>query len=333
MIKKIKDKGTLLTISLVILIILGGVLIIDRPGDWLTTLAVVIAGLCFLFVFINARVFIKALAAVGVALVGSAMGFEVSVEADPSGILGNFWGLLYLALFFTCLSISYFFPSSYSRWTVSGITMVISWPLFLVGANLFLSAWGIVVAAIIGLVFFCVFYIVIPRRGLRDMPENTIEKAAIKGFINSLEKNGWDYIEFREKREKGYIVLWDKDHPATAYVLYPVAMDQPFGVIGTKKKQALSYKGRSINFWLQWVTFKIARNSLVGTSPLVVIWRFSSSVSQSKVIGMKTPDLKDPVAVGLLEGKSLKRLKQLEEYSGVLKLKHMKKLEEAAKNG
>lgn len=333
MIEKIKEQGTLLTVSLVVLIITGGVLVIDRPDNWLNTIVFVLALLGLLAVFVNARVVIKSGITVLVAIFGAVFGFENGMSINPTGNLGAVWGVAFLALFFLLLTISYYVPSVYSRWTLIGISMIVSWAFIYISTAAFLNSWGVLVGTIVGTLFFLLFYLFLPMRSLKLMPENVLPKKHLTKLKKKLERNGYDYIEFKERKSGGYLLVWKANTPHTAYVLYPIIVDQPFGNIGKKKRLRLSYKGKSINYWLLRVVSKIVDNRYIGSGPLTVLWDFDGSVTKPRVIGVEAPDYTAPIAVGLISGNSPESLAELERYAGVIKSKQLEKLEKEKEGG
>lgn len=327
--ERFKEQGSLLTVSAVVLIIVGGLLLIDRPANWVSILLIVVAILGIVATFLRVRVIIKFSITIFIVLLAATSIFELGLSIDPSGRIGSMWGLLYLSFFFLTLGISYLLPAPYSRWTILTLSSIVSWVATLFVTMFSLSILLGLIAMSSGVFFFLLVYLLPYRLKAKSYPPNYFKEGEIEKVKKQLNKIGFGYTEFTNSdKSQGYLLTWSYENPSAAYILYPVKMEQPFGTIGRKKRQGLSYKGVSINPWLQKIYWSVTKNSLIGGGPLLVLLKVGQTSKDVKIIGMKNPDQTSDVPVGVISSVSAKSFKELEPYTGVLKEKQILRFEE-----
>lgn len=300
-----KSSGKLLTAFAVVAILVGGMTLVENPSYWWVSLLIVAGFFLLIFVMVNARVFVKIVLSTVLMLVLAGVSFYATsfLDSESSGSLIFLSG--FFAVFFLGLAISYFMPSGQSRWTALAWTEIFYFLLTWTGIlllNLILLPALIFVPVSLGI--FVLFYLFGPgsHYPVEKMPKNFREEALTKRIEKAATAAGMEVRSFEDKEESSYL-LWGQ----RAYMLYPILMDQAFGIIGRHKTQ-LSYGGKPINSWLRHLSF--VKNPFYKAKKadilLVLLDYNNSNGSQVKVIGVSMPDTKNVVPVAVFPAKLLK---------------------------
>lgn len=301
-----KENGKLLTVFACAAIIIGGITLIEAPQNWWIALLAVTGFFFVLFVFMNARVVLKAIATFLVTILLSAFAFNISIMSDLLASSAFIWFFGHYVTLFLCLTISYFLPSGQSRWTTLtfavGIYFASVWGLVLIANNLTVAS---VVAVLVAVGVFVLLYLFggKSRFASKIMPQPVIENPELAAHIKTAaEHAGFNFRDVSTKEDSAYLV-WDK----RAYVLYPVKMDQAFGIIGKRKKTQLSYKGKPINAWLRFLSF--TKNPYLkarGADTLLVLLDMNNkNGTDYKTIGVSMPDSRAVTPVGVMPARQL----------------------------
>lgn len=312
-----QSNGTLFTVAAIILILVSGVSIADNKDNW-WWLALSFAGFFFMvFLFINARVVIKASVVSLLTLFISAGAFQLGTFLDPHGLAGLVWMGQVLFLFFGPLSLSYLSGSGRSRWSLLGTTQILTamltYTLLLV---IVAPTTSILAGLIFGSVFFVTFYKFFGKTRFKsdNVPENVTTDKLSADLIESFEKKSWFARAFPFGKNPGGVLVW-KDK---AYLLLPVRMDEPFTNTGGRFPQ-LTYKRQKLNPWLLSILFgQIPSWRSRGADITLVLLDTTGKNGSSKIIGVGIPDTKKKIPVGVIPvAKNLNNasliIKELEE--------------------
>jgi len=300
----LKENGRLLTVFAVAAIVIGGLTLVQSPENWWIALLAVTGFFFALFLFLNARVVVKSILSLVVTITLSAFAFNIAIVEEPFGSASILWFFGHFVVFFFGLSVSYFLPSGQSRWTTMGLSVfiyfAITWFLASITQTLFLPA--ILSTVIAGSVFVLMYLFgsksrfsskKMPQNGNTEALSSNIQKAAQFSDLNS---------HYFKSDDPSYLV-WNE----RAYVLYPVILDQAFGVIGKRNKAQLSYKGKAINSWLRFLSF--TKNpyfkSRGAETMLILVDIKNANGNEFKTIGVSSPDSKAVIPVGVMPGRLL----------------------------
>lgn len=301
----VKANGRLLTIFGVVAIIVSGITLVEYPQNWWIALLAVTAFFGAVFLFINARAVIKMVLSALLTLVLAGIAFNLGALVEPMGSGAFVWLFGHLMVFFFSLSISYFIPSGQSRWTSTTLAVIayflITW--ILVGS----TGMVLIPAAVdvlIALAVFVLLYAFGPKSlfSSKRMPQNFKAPELTGRVKQAAEYANLEFRDMSNKNESTYLVWGER-----AYMLYPVEMDQAFGFAG-RRRPKLSYKGKSINAWLRYLSFtKNPYFKARGAETMLVLVDVNNANGKTaKTIGVSVPDSKAVTAVGIIPGKLLK---------------------------
>lgn len=299
--------GGLFTIFGVVFIIFGGITLVNNPQNW-WMVALVIVGLgATAFLFMNARVVIKAILTIVLTLMFSSFGFSVAAATDPYSTGALVWPLAAWFLFFASLALSYAIPSGRSRW---GSMMFSQITYFVVAAVLSLSTGDAILAIILGVVFGLLafsllqFFTKKSRAQREHMPLNVLDdniRAKLKAAADATNR---DYVDLSDpETDRGSFLVWND----RAYLLYPVKMDSSFSIVGNKKRTQMGYHSRPINPWLLNLVFQETPSwrSRGADITTVLVDLNGANGGDPKVIGVSLPDTKKVMPVGVIPGRVL----------------------------
>ena len=307
LIDTVQTNGTLVTAFAALAIFIGGIAIIENPANWWIALLSIAGAFIGVFVLINAVAVIKFAITTLVLIMTSAFAFQSGVLIDSSGPGAFFWMGGTWLLFFASLSVSYFIPSSSSRWNLLTFILIAYFVMvFTLSAGLSLSAVALASIPTLTLV-----YALLYRFGVKSivkeqaMPQNFKDSKLAEAVASAAAYQELEARPHNAKHKETFIVWSDK-----AYLLYPVSMEQAFGMGGTKKRQQLFYKGKPINNWLRSIAFSLAPTQKArGASIMLVLLDMKNANGKDpKVLGVTMPDSKAVVPVGVFPGKLLTTL-------------------------
>jgi hypothetical protein len=300
----LRQNGGMLTIFAVALICISGITLVENPANWWISVASISAFFVVVFLYMNARVFIK----IGVASIAtillSSFAFKVGSYADPNGTGGLVWMCAVLFLFFGCLAYSYLVSSGRSRWGSLIGTQIIAFGVTYITAVAFENVLlGTVIGLVLGFISFFIVYKLTgaSRFSKSGMPVNSLTEDFITSAIIGATENAMDsFIIEGRKEETGSIVVWREK----AYLLHPVLMDKAFSAVG-RKADKLGYNRKSVNPWLINVSFQEtpvwkSRGASIMT---VLVDLKNANGNAPRVIGVALPDTNRKLPVGVLPGK------------------------------
>lgn len=296
----IQANGMLLTIVACAMIVITGVAVINNPSNWWVSALAVLGFSIVVFLFMNARVIIKSVISILVAIILSTFAFQISVSSIGYNTSGVMWMLSMLLSYTGLLTYSYMTNSGVSRWgviTFSNIIMFISVFIALsASVPLMLSC---LIGLVISTVFFVFFYKFTKKTKVknRKVPENIFTPKVTKALIAGAEEAGWNITLINNRKEgTGDFLIW-KDR---AYLLHPIALENKFTNVG-KKHVSLGYKGKSINPWLLSLAFSNAPlwRSRGAEINVVLLDLKNKNNSSPKVIGASVPDSKRKIPVSV----------------------------------
>lgn len=302
-----QKNGTILTVSLIAIILIGGISLIENRDSWW----VLVGGICMIaltvFLFMNARIVIKI---VIVSLMNLFMGttaFQIGSFVDNLGTGGLVWMAEVLFTFFALLAYSYATTSTKSRWTTLGISTIIGF----VGTYI-LSIGGLntTISSGIGFAISAIVFVLIYKTGKKNtfkesqMPENYLDEKLNKLILELFKSSEWDATSLKEKdKDQGSIIVWEDK----GYVLYPVKLEEAFSRIEERRRTMLGYQENNINPWLLHLVHSEipvwkSRNANLN---LVLLDLNNRNGKKARVIGVNIPDSNKKIPVGIIPAKSL----------------------------
>lgn len=302
----LKQNGGMFTIFAVILICISGITLVENPSNWWVTVASLFAFFVTIFLYMNARVFIKVGIASVATILFSSFAFKIGSYADPNGTGGLVWMCAVLFLFFVCLAFSYLVSSGRSRWgSLIGTQIVAFGATYLTSVTLENVLLGTLAGLIIGLSHFFVIFKLsgASRFSKSGMPTNSLTEEFIASVSIAANENAMDsFVIAGRKPETGSVVIWREK----AYLLHPVVMDRAFTAVG-RKADKLGYNRKNVNPWLINVSFQEtpvwkSRGANIMT---VLVDLKNANGNAPRVIGVSLPDTKRKLPVGILPGKML----------------------------
>lgn len=305
LVEVLQTNSTLLTVFTVVSVILTGITVIEGTSRWWAPLLLTFTLTTIIFFLINAKVVIKVLTSVFLALLFNSLGFLVSVQVLQELEFGLLWFISGLFVYSATITISYLIASSQSRWNMVTITQLLFFTLFGLTASLtsnpiFSSLLSITVSVLLFIVFYRFNFK--NRHISRGMPKNIINDEIVEIIDKEASFFGWDYRVLINEKKEGNIFLWGEYEGRTVLLnLYPIVLEQGFGLIG-KKTLRLSYLGRNINPWLLRTIHKTSLPwKLRGASPMLILLDIkTANGSKAKTIGVSIPDSKKKVPVGII---------------------------------
>jgi hypothetical protein len=302
----LKQNGGMFTIFAVVLITISGITLVENPSNWWVTVASLFAFFVTIFLYMNARVFIKVGVASIATILFSSFAFKVGSYADPNGTGGLVWMCAVLFLFFACLAFSYLVSSGRSRWGSLIGTQIISFGATYITSVAFENVLlGTLIGLTIGLIQFFVVYKLsgASRFSKKGMPVNSLTEDFITSAAMAADENAMDsFVIAGRKPETGSVVIWREK----AYLLHPVVMDRAFTAVG-RKADRLGYNRKNVNPWLINVSFQEtpvwkSRGASIMT---ILVDLKNANGSIPRVIGVSLPDTKRKLPIGILPGKLL----------------------------
>jgi len=303
----IKDNGRLFTIFSIAVIVVSGLSIVENRENWWVLIAGIAAVFLVIFLYMNARVFIKIAVVSLLNLFMSTTAFQIGSFADSTGTGGLVWMSSIFFSFFSVLAVSYMVTSSKSRWPIIGVSTVLG---FIITYALGIGGLNISLSALFGSIVSILSFVFLYKTGnknkylVSEMPTNILTSELDKKIIETFENNGWSATSLKsENEDSGTVLVWDEK----CYILYPVYMDESFTSIETKKNVMLGYKDNNVNPWLLNLVFtKLpiwkSRNANIN---LILLDLNNNNGNSPRVIGVKVPDSKKPIPVGIIPSKSL----------------------------
>lgn len=301
----IRERQTLLTVFAVLIIVFGGIQMVDNPERWWIPPVALLSVLTVILLFIYARVALKAVASFTVMSFCAYFAFITGGLADGQGLVGILFSLSICMVFFLDLSLSYLTPSLWSRWTVSGATSVLqffSTNALFIGAEFIDPKMSVAIGTVAGVGIFFAFYKIPLLLAYRDkkMPANIASDDLTESLQDAFTSMGWNFLDMREKGNKGgYLVFKDR-----AYYIHPMRMTQDFQEY---KKTQLRYQGKPIQKWLLSVFYRDVPSFRTKGAPImpVLLDLNSSNGSVGKVIGATIVDSRRHVPFGIFPGREL----------------------------
>lgn len=302
----LKQNGGMFTIFAVILICISGITLVENPSNWWITVVSLLAFFVMIFLYMNARVFIK----IGVASIAtillSSFAFKIGSYADPNGTGGLVWMCAVLFLFFACLAFSYLVSSGRSRWgSMIGTQIVAFGATYVISVGFESVLLGTSIGLLIGIAFFIVIYKLsgASRFSKAGMPINSLTEDFINSATSAADENAMDsFVIYGRKPETGSVVVWAEK----AYLLHPITMNRAFSAVG-RKADKLGYDRKSINPWLINISFQeVPVWKSRGANIMTVIVDLTNANGRvPRVIGVSLPDTKRKIPIGILPGKLL----------------------------
>lgn len=243
--------GTFITIGVALVVLIGGISLVNNNEYWWTLPALLSVVVALTLLVKGAAVIIKSILAIIFTIYIASVAFKVGSVFDASGQGGVGWAMSILALFFLSLTISYTKESLRSRWTASGMAVIVNFVLgfsiVVLSANLNLSA---IIAFVLGLAAFVFFYYLFPgsRYNQSEMPTPILDDELFDKFSNNFEKNGWNIMRISQK---SFIVWGDR-----VFLVSPHVLESPFGSFG-RKSDKIGYQGKPITAWLNSITSEV----------------------------------------------------------------------------
>lgn len=301
----LQRNGGLFTVFAVFLIIATGVAIFDRPDRWWWSAVAVAVFAIVAFLFMNARVLVKATVASVLVLIMGSYGFRLGATMDPQGVSGTIWMTSLYSTFFACLAGSFMWPSGKSRWGVVTATSVIGFAgVFLMGASGVPIGISIVLGSIFSIALFFLWYKFgkAARYKADAMPTVAISEELVNNLYEAAIESGRGAWK-RSKKNTDSLVFWNEE---AAFQLVGIHLDQPFGA-GGRKGEYLSYSSRNINPWLLSLVYRLipTRKTRNADVMLVLLDFENKNGSKAKVVGVNVPDTRRKIPVGILPAKHL----------------------------
>lgn len=335
----VKAHPTWFTISAIGFILIFGVVAINDPSKWWIGLLVA-AGLSLLiFTAINGRVVLKAIGSVFVLAATVAGASMMGAYVMGSPFYGLAWPSYQIAVYLAALAFSYIAYSGRGRWSYLGMASLgqfaLTSLLLIIGAEPYLSAIVGGAAALLG---FVLIYLLNGRTRIsKEMPPS----AFTADFAKAVAKGAEDLaLNIRVVPPRGnlgsHLIIYGEQ----SVILYPIEMNQPFGLTGRKLSQ-LGYQSKPINPWLLNLSYATSPAwKAKGASPVLVLVDVErKNGSEGKIIGVSLPDSKKRAVVGVLPAPALRSdrgsygsklllsaFKLVENYSDELTAKQKKAL-------
>lgn len=305
----LQRNGTLFTVFLVALILVAGTSLVSGNSSWwLSALAISFVFLV-IFIFLNARVMIKAVVATIVTLMISNSVLQLGVVLSPYSAIGLIWMGSTLFLYCGLLALSYSTVGYRSRWTGILIAVLVQTIVAITLLTTLPALVAIGLSVILATLSFLFYYKILGKilAHTSAMPKSFYSEE-VEGFLlKAADEEGWNIrkMERRAKRKKEKVVdylAWNSDH---AFVLHPVKLNSKFAISPTRKSVRLTHDGYSINSWLLALVNKqlpIWRSRNAGMM-LVLLDLDSMNGTKAETIGVAVPDSSKRIPVGIFPTK------------------------------
>lgn len=298
-----KANSTLLTGFMVAIILFTGFTIVEKPEMWWVSLALTVTLCLIIFLFMNAKVFVKSIVSFIV------LSFAISFASlSGFGMYGDYsttflWVMTTLAVYFLNLSFSYYFPGGSSRWGINSITTIIGTiaTSLLIGFVSF-SNWVVLAGGVIQFLTFVFFYRSSRKTRFNKnyVPEVGYSEAEVEKFVENMNTDNLKYVMNSNKSFNSLIVWNDK----YAVQFLPALMRNGFV---EDKKKGLTYLEKPINPWFLNISFKMM--SLWGTkkAPVfnIILDKKNSNGNLAKTVGVSIPDSKKMFPLGIMPARNI----------------------------
>lgn len=299
LLEAIKAHGTLFTVFSVLIVVIVGITLVNDPTKWWIALAVALGLSLFIFTVANGRVVLKAIGSIVVLLFSVAGATSLGANVSGGGFLGLVWPSAQIAIYLLALALSYAVYSGRGRWTYLGLMAVSQFAItsgfLLIGADGYVAVGGAALASIAG---FTAAYLFNGRtRVSARMPATGFSQELLEALVKGAEQMGKSVrIVPARKGIDSHLIVYDK----RAVILYPIALEQAFGVLG-RRGARLGYKNKDINPWLLRLSFFTSPSwKTRGASPALVLVDVNrKNGAEGKIIGVSLPDSKRRAAVGV----------------------------------
>lgn len=338
----IKTNATLFTGFVVALIFFVGVTLKDNPERWWISAAIILGFFVITFVFINLRVVIKFVISIITMILLASTAFSIGAIFDPYGTVGMTWMLSTIFIYSFALTLSYSLPSGRSRWT--GITLTL-FASFIINYALIMLIPIPIIAIILGIILsitlFLGFYLKSKgsRYSYKKMPQNHISEKFVNDLKNEAEALKWSVYHYKRNKKNEYIIMWGENQKEEniVFTLYPIILEQKFGLTVKRKQSYLSYMGNNIKPWLINIVFKTVPYIKVGNIPNITLLSDlnNSNGTETKTIALTLPDTKNEIPVGIIPSRISKNgnskiistaITHFSKYSTELNKKQLKNL-------
>lgn len=306
--------ATWATISAVVLILGVGVVVIEQPSLWWVGLVVFGVAALALFIVANARIVLKILLSVGVLLGASFLAASLGIYATSFPVVGILWALFHIAAYLGLLAVSFLIHSGVGRWLVLTAATILQ---FIVTSAILVAnvpaSWALLIGAMAGVVTFMLIYLFNPRTVVsKHMPPSSFSEDFFKAIVRGADKLGYEARLLSSRGNLGSAVLLFKEK---AFILYPAALEQSFGIRGKRSKH-LSYNYKGINPWLLKILHTYAAwGGKKADRGVVIVDTKRRNGGTGKMIGVSSPDTNKRMLVGIAPGsaKALHRVSYGEE--------------------
>jgi hypothetical protein len=301
-----EDNSRVFTFFVSALIVVVGIVLIENPSRWWVAILGLLSFFVVLFLFLNARVIIKATISIFSVLVLSSYGFRLGAMLDNTAASGTLWMTSTLTVYLLNLCYSFLRPSSKSRWGAATLVTVLQ---FMFSTALVASGINLIVPFATSMVLGLLLFVFVYTFGFRTkiqleaMPLVGLDNDTVESIYKSALDNGWG-AWLPKKSGSDSVIVWNDD---AAYHLTSVFFDQKLGIGGSKFKQELTHNGKAVSNWLLNLVYKKLPFTGTGNADimLVLLDEGNKNGTQSKVVGVAVPDSKKRIPVGILPAKSL----------------------------
>ena len=300
----LQANGLLITIFICVAIVLSGFTLITAPQRWWIVVLLVLAVFVGVFFLINAAVVIKIAISLVILAFTIAFSFQTGATLEPSTSGAFIWLFGTIVVYFGCLAISYLIPSGQSRWSV----LILIELIYFIGVfALTASSLSLVWTAAAGILTAFVLYALMFRFGARsrtaesNMPQNVVSDTLDYSVEKAAAYVGLETRTLTKDGKKFYLVWAER-----AYLIYPIELNQAFGMIGKKNLQ-LSYGQKSVNPWLRYLNFALLPNRKARGADILLVLADTSNANgqEPRTIGVVIPDSKAVIPVGVMPSKLL----------------------------
>lgn len=299
LLEAIKAHGTWFTISAVAIVVILGITLVNDPTKWWIALVVALGLSLFLFTVANGRVVLKAIGSLVVLLFSVAGANSLGATVDTVSFLGLVWPSAQIATYLLALALSYAVYSGRGRWTYLGLMALSQFAItsgfLMFGADSYISVGGAALASFGG---FTAAYLFNGRtRVSSKMPETGFSQEFLEALVKGAAQSGKKVrIVPARKGIDSHLIVYDK----RAVIIYPVALEQAFGILG-RRGSRLGYRNKDINPWLLRLSYFTSPSwKTRGASPALVLVDVNrKNGGEGKIIGVSLPDSKRKAAVGV----------------------------------
>lgn len=296
----IKEHGTAFTIAAVGLVLIFGITLVQDPSKWWIGLLGAVGFAGFILIAANGFVVLKALGSVFVLLLSIAGATAVGSMVSTVPLFALTWPVYQLSAYLLGLALSYAFYSGRGRWTYLGFMAIgqfaLTALLLVINTEPHLSA---IVGALGSLGGFAAAYLLNGRtRVSKKMPPSSFDRNFLEAVARGAEKLDLQLriVPPRRGVDSHLLVYGDE----RAILLYPIELEQGFGVVG-RRGTRLGYRGKDINPWLLKLAYSTSPSwKARGASPaLVLVDTKRKNGGEGRLIGVSLPDSKRKAVVAV----------------------------------